>query len=127
MKKYYEDNTPYCFKCYETCETCIYTGEAGNHKCTQCKEGYEWSNRMYGVCDQICQPGEFFYYEDTRDKKCASVCPPHKPYMLEKENEDDPFVECIGNCTINNQLFLDNSNQCLKRCPEGYFIGNLTC
>ena len=127
LKKYYEDNTPYCFKCYETCETCIYTGEAGNHKCTQCKEGYEWSNRMYGVCDQICQPGEFFYYEDTRDKKCASVCPPHKPYMLEKENEDDPFVECIGNCTINNQLFLDNSNQCLKRCPEGYFIGNLTC
>ena len=117
----------YCSKCYETCDTCIYTGSPGNHKCTSCKDGYQWSDRMYGVCDQICQPGEFFYYEDTREKKCSSVCPEHKPYMLEKENDDQIFIECIRNCTENNQYFLAYSFQCLKQCPEGYYTLNLTC
>ena len=117
----------YCSKCYETCETCDYTGKPGNHKCTKCKDGYEWSTRMYGVCDQICQEGEFFYYEDTREKKCSSECPEHKPYMLEKENDDDTFIECIKSCQDNNQLFLENSFQCLNQCPEGYFLIDFTC
>ena len=87
IEKIDSNGIKYCSKCYETCETCIYTGSPGNHKCTECKVGYQWSDRMFGVCDQICQEGEFFYYEDTREKKCSSECPAHKPYMLEKEND----------------------------------------
>ena len=127
IEKIDSNGIKYCSKCYETCETCIYTGSPGNHKCTECKVGYQWSDRMFGVCDQICQEGEFFYYEDTREKKCSSECPAHKPYMLEKENDDDTFIECIRNCTDNDQFFLENSFQCIKQCPEGYFTINLTC
>ena len=102
-----ENGKIYCTKCYETCETCTYTGEAGNHKCIQCKEGYEPSTRMYDVCDQICKAGEFYYYLDTRERKCSDECPNIKPYMAEPDIENPPNIECIGNCTHNKQFLME--------------------
>ena len=127
IKKYDSKGEIYCSKCYETCQTCDYTGVAGNHKCTSCKEGYEPSTRMYGVCDQICLAGEFFYYEDTRERKCSDYCPDKKPYMAEPDDENAPNIECIGDCQDNNQLLMNNTFSCVKECPEGYYIINLTC
>ena len=124
IKKYDSNGEIYCTKCYETCQTCDYTGEQGNHKCTSCKEGYEPSTRMYAICDQICSPGEFFYYEDTREKKCSDICPDEKPYMAEPEDENQPNIECIGNCTDNEQFLMNNTFNCVKKCPEGYFLAN---
>ena len=127
IEKYDANGELYCTKCYETCESCEHTGEAGNHKCTQCKEGYEPSSRMYGVCDQICKEGEFYYYLDTREKKCSDVCPDIKPYMAEPDIEDPPNIECIGNCTDNNQFLMGNTFSCVKECPKDYYLRHMTC
>ena len=127
IEKHDENGKIYCTKCYETCETCTYTGEAGNHKCTQCKEGYEPSTRMYDVCDQICKAGEFYYYLDTRERKCSDECPNIKPYMAEPDIENPPNIECIGNCTHNKQFLMENTFNCIKECPEGYSIRYSTC
>ena len=47
-KKYDEKGEILCVKCYKTCETCDHTGVAGNHKCTKCKNGYEFSSKIFG-------------------------------------------------------------------------------
>ena len=38
-----------CKKCYKTCENCLHSGEEGNHKCTECKSGYVFSEDYYGI------------------------------------------------------------------------------
>ena len=82
---------------------------------------------MYLVCDEICEEGEYYYFEDTREKKCSDFCPEHKPFIAEKENENDPYIECIGNCSDNGQLLINNTFICVKECPEGYYEVNSTC
>ena len=120
IKLYDENGDVFCRKCYEACKSCNYTGSPGNHKCLECKEGYEPSQRMYQVCDQICKDGQFFYFEDTREKKCGDVCPDEKPYILVPDTDDVKNFECIANCTINGQLSLENSFYCIRECPQGY-------
>ena len=127
IKKYDANGEIYCTKCFETCDTCTYTGVPGNHKCTSCKEGYEPSPRMFGVCDQICKEGEFFYYTVMREKVCCDVCPDEKPYMAEPEDDESTNFECISNCADNNQLLINETFNCVKECPEGYYEVNQTC
>lgn len=127
IKKYDENNDIFCMKCYRTCESCEHTGVSGNHKCTNCKNGYEFSKRLYGVCDQICDEGDFFYYEKNREKKCTPNCPDEMPFSSENDDENIYNLECIKNCTENNQLLINNTFSCVKECPEGFNRFDLLC
>ena len=123
--KYDENGEIFCVKCYNTCENCEHTGVAGNHKCIKCKNGYEFSKRLYGVCDEICNDGQYFYYEKNREKKCSDSCPEDIPFSYENENENN--LECINNCLEINQFLINNTFTCVKECPEGFNIYNNTC
>ena len=105
-----------CKKCYETCETCNHTGEAGNHKCKTCKEGYSFSERLYGVCEKNCEKG--YYYVEKRVKLCEDTCPENIPYG--RETETKYLYECVENCTGYGQLYINGSINCTKNCPEDY-------
>ena len=127
VKKYDENHQIYCLKCYDTCDNCEHTGVSGNHKCTQCKDGYEFSNRMYGVCDEICDNGDFFYYSKTREKKCVNKCPDDFPFLAENEDNSINNYECIANCTHNNQFLINETFTCTKECPDGYNKFGILC
>ena len=123
-KKLDENGNIYCLKCYKTCKFCEHTGVVGNHKCTQCKNGYEFSTKLYGVCDKICREGEYFYYDENNERKCTDICPDDLPYYSESEDVNDYRIECISSCIIKNQFFIDNTFNCVNECPEGYNIYN---
>ena len=42
--------------------------------------------------------------------------------MAEPDIEDPPNIECIGNCTDNNQFLMGNTFSCVKECPKDYYI-----
>ena len=127
VKKYDSSGNVYCVKCFETCETCVYTGSVGNHKCTKCKNGYEFSQILYGVCDQVCKEGDYFYFTSYQEKKCAETCPSELPYMSESDIENDYSIECISDCTKKNKLLIDGTYLCVKECPDGYNQYDLLC
>ena len=122
-----ENNQIVCLKCYDTCETCEHTGVAGNHKCTQCKDGYEFSSRLYGVCDKKCDNGDYYYFEKNREKKCVNRCPEEYPFLAENEDPNINNYECIKNCTDNNQLLINETFTCVIECPVGYSKYELLC
>ena len=126
-KKIDSNGEIYCKRCYSSCETCNFTGSQGNHKCTSCKSGYEPSPTMYGICDQIPKEGQYFYYEETRERKASDECPEHMPYIAEPETENQPNLECLSNCSQNNQFLLGNTSICVSECPEGYYIMYSVC
>ena len=126
-KKVDSNGNIYCLKCYFTCETCEYTGSIGNHKCTKCKTGYEFSKILFGVCDQVCNEGEYFYFNDYLEKKCVQNCPDELPYMSESDIENDYSIECISDCTKKDQLLIKDTFSCVKECPEGFKKDGLLC
>ena len=128
FNKYFDGNGEIvCKKCYQTCETCDHTGEIGNHKCTSCKNGYEFSKKFYGMCDKICKDGEYFYYDIERERHCTDACPDDMPYYSESGDDNDFSIECIANCIDNNQLLIINTYSCTRECPEGYNEYNNYC
>ena len=127
-KKHDENGEIVCIKCYKTCETCDHTGVAGIHRCTKCKEGYQFSKRFYGVCDEICSDEQLFYYDNNnREKKCVDSCPEEIPFIAESNDENENNLECLGNCTDNNQYLINNTFTCVKECPEEYNIYEKIC
>ena len=126
QKKIDQNGEIFCVKCYKTCETCEHTGVAGNHKCTKCKNGYEFSQKLYGVCEKICKEGEYIYFNEYSERICTEKCPDHLPYIseIDNENENSFFFECISSCEINNQILIQNTFTCVDECPDGFFLFN---
>ena len=126
-KKTDENGEIVCIKCYKTCETCDHTGVVGIHRCTKCKEGYQFSKRYYGVCDEICSEDQLFYYDENRERLCVDSCPEEMPFTSESNDETETNLECLQNCTDNDQYLINNTFICVKVCPEGYNIYEKIC
>ena len=105
---YLENDETECIKltqtCYETCNFCNENGDNINHKCINCKYGYE----KYGNNCIICDMNKKYWYYD-----------PNLNYN-----------ECLYNnneCPINYPLLIENSNQCTNNCPFGYHLNGNEC
>ena len=105
---YLENDDTECIKltqtCYETCNFCNENGDNINHKCINCKYGYE----KYGNNCIICDMNKKYWYYDPNLN----------------------FKECLyesNNCPIDYPLLVENSNQCIDTCPFGYYLKDNEC
>ncbi len=87
--------------CYETCNTCSEIGNGIEHKCQSCKFGYVEYESNCIICDKN---KKFWYY--------------------------DPLInnnECLyedNNCPNNFPILVENTNECSKNCPFGFYLNN---
>ena len=123
LKRYYlmED---YFFPCYETCDECLTEGNENEHKCTVCKEGYQFKEMDFtGSCYQICE--HFYYINESNKIQCTdlSQCPVFKSKLVEEKKK------CVHNCRDDDTYRFEYNNKCYKECPEpeNKIIENFLC
>ncbi|KAM3140426.1 hypothetical protein pb186bvf_007406 [Paramecium bursaria] len=86
-----------CVECQERCINCT-----SNTQCTQCSSGYFLCNGVCLVQCPLVKP-----LNDMINWQCQTVCP-GGTYQV------DNF--CMSSCSLNIY-----GNQCLQKCPDGYF------
>ena len=122
-----DNNEPICFKepegyylednlykpCYSKCKFCSEEGNANNHKCTRCIEGYSFKNdfpTQIGNCYEDCKYN--YYYDSNNNYKCTleNDCPNNYKLILDKK-------KCVLDCKNDDQYQYEYKNICFTGCP----------
>ena len=116
---YYLDENIYK-KCYNSCEDCTSLGDESDNKCTKCLDGMILIN---GNCNKGgCEEGQYFYYNEANEFKCTDNynCPTGYKIIPNK-------MQCVNNCSKDNEYKYEFGNECVAICPEGYHLENNKC
>ena len=107
---YYFDETKFQ-KCHENCKYCKGAGNSNENNCTECYDGKFLE--LVSNCYDKCQPGEYYYFDDSNEYHCASSCP--SDYKL-----IEPIDKCIKDCRDHPPYTYQFGDKCLEACPELY-------
>ena len=121
LENYYEttnDNDECIFKqCYETCKTCDTGGDILKHKCTSCKDGYQFDPYTEGNCVIVCP---YYWYIDSTTKEFTCTqeekCPEDRPYFIEISK--GCVEECSAAVHSSQRFFYRYKKTCITQCPE---------
>ena len=128
--------------CYSSCAKCSKPGNATNHNCDKCKEGFVHIDDDISNCYNKSELNEG-YHEIDKDKyiKCHENCIScvakpidNKQFCTEcrnnvsyyiRENPNDEYFNCFKEkCDNNNPSLLFkydiDSKECLKNCENGF-------
>ena len=115
-----EDTHEKYFKpCYETCETCLKSGNKRNNNCNSCRTGYIFhpnqitnSNNCIFNCLSI---NNYFYLDmDNNDEYiCVDKCPENYPYLQPDKKQ------CLKSCSNEDSLKYSRNWICISECPLG--------
>ena len=106
-------------KCYDTCKKCSDQG-VGNileHRCDECKEGYQFDPLNIGNCVIVCP---YYWYVDSTTNlfTCTTEpkCPEDKPYFTEINK--GCYEECSAVVHSVQRNFYRYKKTCITQCPD---------
>ena len=107
-----------CYGCQDLNDNETYVPNYGDeNKCnTECISDdytYDLDSDDYPGCTKLCGPG--YYREDDSCKECQA-----DTYKA-GTNTNTSCTACLEGTTTDGITGLDNENQCLKKCDEGYY------
>ena len=98
-------------KCYELCKTCEGSGDATNHKCLSCINGYRLLNdEVYPKnCYEDCT--DYFYFDNSNVYHCTNdeVCPINYNLFIPEKRK------CIDQCEKDNTYKHEYHQRCYNR------------
>ena len=107
IEGYYLDEENKEFKkCYQTCKTCINSGNEVEHNCISCKDGYIYenlSNSPFANCNII----------DNIDNYSINNCDLNNTKYIPNNNT------CISDCGKDELYKYEFNNICFEECPFG--------
>jgi hypothetical protein len=107
IEGYYLDEENKEFKkCYQTCKTCINSGNEEEHNCISCKDGYIYenlSNSPFANCNII----------DNIDNYSINNCDLNNTKYIPNNNT------CISDCGKDELYKYEFNNTCYEECPFG--------
>ena len=113
---YYFDSGSEQYKmCYQSCKTCNELGDDGVHKCTSCIDSF--FSELESNCYEKCPTGQYYYFDDSNEYKCDSICPGGY-------NKIDPKMKCTKDCRNDPPYIYQFEGECLDACPELYHAPN---
>ena len=117
------DNS-YYKPCYETCETCSYSGNKHNNNCISCRAGYI-KHPNYNIYPNNCvfdclSINNYFYLdEDNNDEyTCVDKCPETYPYLVKSKKQ------CLKSCSYDDTYIYSKDWNCTNNCPPGTIADN---
>ena len=122
LEEYYlYDN--YYYPCYSSCKKCSEGGDADNHNCDECKEGYivipdiNKEKNCYKKCDY------YYYIDSSNEYKCTETneCPPEYSKLIREKNK------CIDECSKDRNFQYEFNNECYNVCPTDTLEDNYIC
>ena len=120
------ENSPekYYKPCYETCETCSYSGNKHNNNCISCRAGYI-KHPNYNIYPNNCvfdclSINNYFYLdEDNNDEyTCVDKCPEAYPYLVQSKKQ------CLKSCSYDDTYIYSKDWNCTNNCPPGTIADN---
>ena len=122
------NNEPICYKdpegyylednlykpCYSKCKFCSNEGNANNHNCTDCIEGYSFKSdfpSQIGNCYEDCGYN-YYYYDSNSNYNCTTdnECPNNYKLIPVKR-------KCVLDCKSDDQFQYEFKNICFTECP----------
>ena len=111
------------YPCFSSCKTCSEEGNEIDHKCNECKDGYENKNDLINDfnetnCYKKC---EYYYYYDSNNTYYCTItnsCPQDYNKLISSKGR------CIDECNKDNIYKYEYRNKCYIECPTGTKISN---
>ena len=110
-------------ECYQTCKTCLTSGDENNNNCDSCIDDYTFINDTFTNNKNCFKKCEFYYYFDGEGQyHCTSnkACPEIYNKLI------NPLNKCIDSCRKDRYYIYEDNNMCLEKCPKGKIYNNIT-
>ena len=127
---YYSTQDNLMKKCYKTCKKCDSEGNAREHLCKECYDGYTLNDtNCYNICEY------HYYFDSNMEYFCTTNedCPAEKSKLILDTNEcveeckDEYKYELENNCykaCPENSYYNYEQTNCIRSIPEGYYLND---
>ena len=122
LENYYLKNG-YFHPCYSTCKKCSGEGNANNHNCDECKNGYVFINELNKEKNCYLKCDYYYYFTSNNEYKCTQTnsCPNEQNKLISEKSK------CIDQCNKDDTYINEYNNECLKTCPDNTVLENNIC
>ena len=110
-------------ECYETCNTCIYSGDKNENNCSTCENNYIKEPYLINSFNCVLKCPFLYYYNSYGKYKCTVFpkCPDDFNLMIKEKKK------CIDNCEKDDLYKYKYNGECLKECPAGTTYKDFKC
>ena len=120
---YYNQEKKDYEECYETCNTCFYSGDKNENNCSSCEINYikEPDKKNSSNCVMKCP--YLYYYNSYGKYKCTPTpnCPDDFNLLIKEKKK------CVKKCQNDDIYRFNYDGKCLKECPSDTKNNDFKC